>query len=405
MLIERAVGGASRREAEETAMTAASWGPIFDRLVLLQFVAMMMMMMRSLVCVCVVVREVVGLLDGGGVAVVVGASRGLGRGIAVELGKAHGYTVYCCGRSSRGGELTVERTAELVTQSGGLGIAVRVDARDEASLRALAERVRKEQGFVDCLAYAAYETPDSDPATFRDPFWKQPATMWDTCHGIGLKSAYSTLAAFAEQLTSRGDRRPAVALVSSFGGASYTFNLAYGVGKAAVDRLAKDAAVELGQKGVDVLSLYPGVVRTETNLDLREKGKWDAASGGLDLDKGESPAFTGRALAELMKRPRYRKDHSGSVQVVAELAAKFDFDDPDPAFYRRPPSIRSLKFLVPNFLLTDDKIQQDFTPLQRPIVTWLRDNAVPDYLLPWDVFSAGPPPPQPQPQPQPQEDI
>ena len=324
------------------------------------------------------------------VAVVVGASRGIGRGIAVELGKAQ-YKVYCCGRSSKGGSLTVETTAQQVTDCGGLGIPVRLDATKDEDLRAFAKRLEKEE--IDLLAYAAYQTPTTDAETFRDPFWKQDKSMWDTCHGVGLKAAYLTLCAFAEQLIDSSDskKRPLVVLVSSFGGISYTFNLAYGVGKAALDRLAKDAAIELRAK-VDVLSLYPGVVSTENNIELNRKGKWQKASGGLDLDKAESPNFTGKAIVELLKRPDYCQKHSGTVQVVAELANIFDFDDP--LLQTRPPSIRSLRFLVPNFLLTDNKILEDVPSLLRGPVTFLRDNATPDYLLPWSVFASGPPPPK-----------
>ena len=318
-----------------------------------------------------------------GTAVVIGASRGLGRGIAMELGKAK-YKVYCCGRSSLGGELTVEKTAEMVEKLGGEGVPVRLDANDDAALKTFAESLDS----VDVLAYAAYQTPaNQDPRTFRDPFWKQGAPMWDTVHGIGLRGAYMTLCSFAEKMNNES----CVALISSFGGMSYTFNLAYGVGKAGLDRLAKDAAVELRPYNVDVVSLYPGVVRTEANLDLEKKGVWATASGGMNLSKGESPSFTGRALVELMKRPDYRRAHSGSIQVVAELAQEFDFLDPET--FERPPSIRSLRFLVPSFLLTDEKLANK-SGLERTFLTWFRDN-VPDILLPWSVFSDGPPPPPP----------
>ena len=342
----------------------------------------------------------------GRVALVTGASRGIGKGIALELGAA-GATVYCAARSSRGGfvsddrpvaasvgELTVEQTAEDVTSQGGKGIPVPCDCSDEKAIEAIVERIRSAEGRLDVIVPSAFATPPKlSDAAFRDDFWKQGMAMWDACHGVGLRGTYATLLKATPLLietAQKYDTRPLACLISSFGGQAYTFNVAYGVGKAATDRLARDAAAQLAKHDVDTISLYPGVVATEGNLEMEERGEWAAASGGLDLATAETPRFSGRALVALLEHPEYCAENTGSYQVVSELASQFDFTDVDG---RRAPSIRSLQYLVPNFLLTDAKIA-DMPAWQRGFATKFRDEWTPDYLLPWSVFSGGPPPEQ-----------
>ena len=180
--------------------------------------------------------------------------------------------------------------------------------------------------------------------------------MWDAVHGVGLRSVASAdvrAAAAAPPMIETAaatGTTPLVVLVSSFAGKAYTFNVPYGVGKAAVDRLGSDMALQLKSKGVATTVLYPGVVRTEGNLEMDARGDWAAASGGLDLGPpfGETPAFTGRALTALLDLGgEALLERSGDVQVVAELARDLDFADVDG---NRPPSIRSLAFLFPQFI-------------------------------------------------------
>ena len=124
-------------------------------------------------------------------------------------------------------------------------------------------------------------------------------------------------------------------------------------------------------------------VRTEANLQMLEDGTWDEASGGLDLGLGETPTFSGRAVARLASLGADAMlERSGKVEVVAELAKEFDFTDVDGS---RPASIRSLQYLLPNFVFPQIEKQAG-----KPVPGWLRDN-VPDLLLPWSIFS-GPPP-------------
>jgi len=336
------------------------------------------------------------------VAIVTGASRGIGKGIALELGAA-GMTVYVASRSSRESgflsserdlgpdnrDCTVERTADEINAMNGKGkgIPIAMDVSNDEEVAALVDRVKSECGRLDALVCSAFTTPpDLNDASFRDDFWKQGAAMWDACHGVGLRGTYMTCCESVPLMIDTAketNTRPLICIISSFGGKSYTFNVAYGVGKAGADRLASDMSLQLAKHNVDTLSLYPGVVRTEGNVAMETRGEWEAASGGLNLTMGESPRFTGRAVSNLLANESLTKERSGRVVVVAELAKELGFTDLNG---RTPPSIRSLKFILPSFVFPQIEKKKGTA-----LPSWISDN-VPDYLLPWSVFSSGPPP-------------
>jgi dehydrogenase/reductase SDR family member 1 len=397
------------------------------------------------------------------VAIVTGASRGIGRGIATELGldNSTSWIVYCVGRSSRQLvennnnknkkwrlpsrrkrskddvvstsssvllddqrpvdptlDLTVESIAEEISssESPSVGIAVPCDLKDDDAIESLVERVRQEHGRLDLLVCSAYTTPPQSSSSssssedtekvkvgLRGNFWDQSMDMWDAVNGLGLRQVYAccrvatplmieTASADAatqveetnNSIPTSSSKPPLICLVSSFGGKSHTFNVAYGVGKAGVDRMAVDMSYQLVKYGVATTSLYPGLVKTEANLRMEVDGTWDEASGGLDLQQGETPRFSGRAVVELTKLPKNEMmERSGNVEVVAELATEFGFTDIDGS---RPSSIRSLKYLLPNFVFPAIEKESG-----EQIPDWIRNN-VPDILLPWSVFSSGPPP-------------
>jgi NAD(P)-dependent dehydrogenase (short-subunit alcohol dehydrogenase family) len=251
----------------------------------------------------------------------------VGRGIAVALG-AEGATVYLSGRTMdpAGGKLggSLRETAAEIDARGGRGIPVRCDHGVDEDVQALFARVESEQGRCDILVNNAFAIPSGD--LFGTVFWKQPIGFWDTMHRVGLRSHY-VASVFAAPLLLKS--QGLIANISSFGGAGYQVNVAYGVGKAGVDRLARDMARDFAPWGVCSISLYPGVVRTERVL---------AGELPFSTEVSESPELTGRAIAALFSDPK-RMDKTGRVHVVAELAEEYGFDDIDGT---RPPSLRQL---------------------------------------------------------------
>jgi dehydrogenase/reductase SDR family protein 1 len=258
----------------------------------------------------------------GQVAVVTGASRGVGKGIALGLGEA-GATVVITGRSIQdsGGDRpgTIHATAEEVTQIGGKGIAMRCDHGNDEEVVALFEKVQAELGRIDILVNNAFSVPDRP--IFDGKFWDYPIGLWDQLMHVGCRGQYVCSHTVAPVMVRQG--RGLVVNVSSFAGMSYVFNVAYGVGKAATDRMAKDMAVELKPHGVTAVSLWPGVVRTEYLIEAAKRGEVP-----FGLQHGESPQLSGRAVAHFAADPR-REDRTGNVLIVADLAKEYGFTDVD----------------------------------------------------------------------------
>jgi NAD(P)-dependent dehydrogenase (short-subunit alcohol dehydrogenase family) len=259
----------------------------------------------------------------GSVAIVTGASRGIGKGCALELGAA-GATVYITGRSVEPGKHalpgTVGATAEEVTKLGGQGIAVACDHRDDAQVARLFERVAEEQGGrLDVLVNNAFLIPKE--LTSGKPFWECPVSNWDDMVGIGTRSAYVASGHAARLMLPL--KSGLIANISSSGAKEYAWHVAYGVGKCALDRFTADAAHELRQHGIAVVSLWPGLVLTE-----RLEGAAKAGIPGLDFSRAESPRFTGRAVAALAADPDVLR-WSGRALAAREVADVYGFTDVD----------------------------------------------------------------------------
>jgi NAD(P)-dependent dehydrogenase (short-subunit alcohol dehydrogenase family) len=257
------------------------------------------------------------------VAIVTGASRGIGKGVAQELGAA-GATVYVTGRTVEPGKHllpgTVGATAEEVTKLGGHGIAVACDHRDDAAVARLFERVAEEQGGrLDVLVNNAFLIPKE--LTKGLPFWECPLSNWDDMVGVGTRSAYVASWHAARLMVAK--KRGLIANVSSSGAKEYAWHVAYGVGKCALDRFTADAAHELRKHGVAVVSLWPGLVLTE-----RLEGAAKAGIPGLDFSRAESPRFTGRAVTALAADANALR-WSGRALAVRELADAYRFTDVD----------------------------------------------------------------------------
>lgn len=258
----------------------------------------------------------------GKVAVVTGGSRGIGKGIAEGLGEA-GMTVYISGRSSTtqdpNATLTVEATAENVTKFGGKGIGVMVDHHNDAQVQALFDQVQREQGRLDVLVNNVYEIPN--PPAFSGGFWEHPLSVWDTQCGVGLRGYYTASVFGAPMMVAQ--KSGLIVNISSRAGLGYVFNTAYGVGKAGVDRMAKDMAHELKDYGCAALSLSPSKVKTEFILE-------QVASGALTLDPevAQSVRFSGRCIAALAADPNLMQ-RSGGIYTVNGIADDYGVIDPD----------------------------------------------------------------------------
>jgi NAD(P)-dependent dehydrogenase (short-subunit alcohol dehydrogenase family) len=269
------------------------------------------------------------------IAVVTGASRGAGKGIALALG-ATGATVYVTGRTAADGDSpeglpgSVARTAAEIGQRGGTGIGVVCDHADDAQVAALFERVRAEQGRLDLLVNNAYTLPDK--ITSRRPFWDKPGQ--EVMLEVGLRSTYLSSYHAAPLMLHGGGL---VVNTSSFGGTCYMHGPAYGAVKAGVDKMAHDMAEDFRPFDVAVISLWMGMLRTERTeaLFTAIEANPDHAYGPL-TGHPESAQFPGRVIAALAASPD-RMSYTGQVLVAAELAVELGVVDIDG---RQPPSHR-----------------------------------------------------------------
>jgi NAD(P)-dependent dehydrogenase (short-subunit alcohol dehydrogenase family) len=255
------------------------------------------------------------------VVVVTGASRGAGKGIAVALG-ATGATVYVTGRTRLEGDAplpgTVQATAEAVTAVGGKGIAVYCDHGDDEQVRKLFEQVREEQGRLDILVNNA--TSLHDALTQTGPFWEKPLALTDIWD-VGMRSHYSAAWHAAPLLLASG--AGLIVNTSSFGGRIYMHGPAYGAGKAAVDKMSHDMAVDFRPYHVAVVSIWMGLLLTERTRRVfdSEPDKYaDLAA------TAETPEFTGRIIDALARDPELM-DKSGKVWIGAELGAQYGVPD------------------------------------------------------------------------------
>ncbi|HXG27500.1 MAG TPA: SDR family NAD(P)-dependent oxidoreductase [Nevskiales bacterium] len=267
------------------------------------------------------------------VALVTGASRGAGKGIAIALG-AEGATVYVTGRSLKEGDAplpgTIGHTAELVTQAGGKGIAIACDHARDRQVSALFKRIKDEQdGRLDILVNNA--TFLHDDLIEKGPFFRKSLHLVDILD-VGLRSAYVASWHAAKLMARR--RSGLIAFTSSFGGNCYMHGPAYGAQKAGVDRFAHDMAIDLKPYDVTAVSIWMGMLRTDRTKKVMEEdpskyqGFWEIA---------ETPEFTGHVLAALYCDDR-RMEKSGKVLIGAELAQEYGITDEG----RQPPSHRPM---------------------------------------------------------------
>ena len=262
----------------------------------------------------------------GKVAVVTGASRGVGKGVALGLGEA-GATVYVTGRSVRdktdveklGG--TVYETAEAVTALGGKGIAIQCDHREDSQVKEVFKHIATESKRIDILvnnAWGGYEKMrEGRRFTYFKPFWEQPFWRWDAMFDAGVRAAYTSSALAARLMTKK--KSGLIVNISFWSAQVYLGNTQYGVSKAAVDKMTEYMAYELKKYKVAVVSLYPGLVRTESVMRNAKH---------FDMSNSESPEFIGRVVTALAHDPNVLKK-SGQVLVAAQEALEYGIEDID----------------------------------------------------------------------------
>jgi NAD(P)-dependent dehydrogenase (short-subunit alcohol dehydrogenase family) len=273
----------------------------------------------------------------GQIALVTGASRGAGRGIALALGE-QGATVYVTGRSVRDrlatkvqGE-TIDETAEMVTVRGGVGIPARCDHTVDADVEALFERIKEERGQLDLLVnnvWGGYEQHDGE--TFDAPFWEQPLWRWDKMFNAGARAHYTASRLAAPLMMSQG--RGLVVNTTFWDRGKCLSNLPYDLAKTAINRLAYVMALELQPYGVTAVALSPGWMRTEAVLRAynTDEQHWQEVP---DLEHTESTLYIGRAVAALALDPRVM-EKTGHTLTVGDLAREYGFTDYDG---RQPPA-------------------------------------------------------------------
>ncbi|HEV8296540.1 MAG TPA: SDR family oxidoreductase [Acidimicrobiales bacterium] len=279
------------------------------------------------------------------VAVVAGATRGAGRGIAAALGEA-GATVVCTGRSSRMASLrsdydraeTIEETAELVTQLGGTGIAVAVDHLDADQVSRLAEQIRNDHGHIDVLVNDIWggELLKGGPAQWDTPIWKL-----DIDDGLRiLRLAIDTHLITSHHLLPLMIDRPGGLLVEvtdgtvDYNASRYRISVFYDLAKVAVNRLAFSQGHELAAHGATAVAITPGWLRSEMMLEAFgvSETNWrdavDQSTAPPDFALSESPRYVGRAIVALASDPDRSRWNQRSLNS-GELAQEYGFTDVD----------------------------------------------------------------------------
>ena len=248
------------------------------------------------------------------VALVTGASRGVGKGVATAL-HAAGYTVFATGRSIESVDLPPAV------------IRIRCDHANDADTDAAFTLIRQSTPSLDIVvnnAWSGYERMmEGGRFTWSLPFWEQPAHRWTSMIDAGVRAAWVVSSRAVPLMLGDppSDVQRLIVNISVWAAQKYIGNTIYGVAKAATDKLSADMAHELRSRGIAVLSLYPGLVRTESVLEA-------AKYGVFDLSKSESPEFVGLVIAALARDPRL-SERSGTIVVAAQAAIELGVHDMD----------------------------------------------------------------------------
>jgi len=259
----------------------------------------------------------------------------------VELGAA-GALVYVTGRtmkSSDGKSGSLEETAAAIHNRGGQCVPVQVDHENADEIKALFERIAKEQdGRLDILVNNAYKGVERLLSVTGKPYWEIEPDIFDEINNVGLRNHYYCSVYAARLMVPR--KQGLIVFISSPGGLRYLFNVAYGVGKAACDRMAADTAVELKKHNVASISLWPGAVATET---IQASPNGAGFRKMLErYGKSESAEYAGLIIAHLAQNPSLMQ-YSGKIVPTVDYGTTYGIPDKDGEY---PANIRSVGYLV-----------------------------------------------------------
>jgi NAD(P)-dependent dehydrogenase (short-subunit alcohol dehydrogenase family) len=272
----------------------------------------------------------------GKVALVTGASKNIGKGMALEVAASGAFT-YVTARSLDDvpGQLaSLQRTVAEIEQAGGRAVAMACDHTDDAQVERVFAQIAADHGRLDLVVNVA--SPD-----FSDmvgvPFWDLPFETMSRCLDVGPRSDYVTTVLAARMMIPQ--RSGVIINISSHGAVGYLLSVPYGVGKAAIDKVTRDTALELRGHNVAVVSLWPGLVLTEgllANTTVRADGTRELH--GLDISFGESPKFNGKAVVALAADPEIMAKTGGSFWT-AKLAREYGFTEDDGSLPPESPSL------------------------------------------------------------------
>jgi NAD(P)-dependent dehydrogenase (short-subunit alcohol dehydrogenase family) len=276
----------------------------------------------------------------GRVALVTGASKNIGKGMALEVAAA-GAITYVTARTLGNSAQTpgsLLRTVADIEAAGGTAVPLACDHHDDAQVEAVFDRIKADQGRLDVVVNVA--SPDFSEMV-GVPFWEIPFQHISACLNIGPRSDYVTSALAARIMVPQGSG--VVINISSHGAKQHLLSVPYGIGKGAIDKLTQDAATELRSHGVAVVSLWPGLVLTEGLLANAETAPDGVRTlHGLDIGFGETPKFNGKAVVALAADPDILERSGGSFWS-SRLAREYGFAEDDGHL---PPEIEGLQSMM-----------------------------------------------------------